>query len=302
VGWADNAVDRVRRWLDRVYRQLDAVTGGAPGILKRAGQRYGQTRASQAAAGLAYYLFFSLFPLLIVLVAAASYIWDLESELAFQEAVRFIAEIIPVSHSLIADNLQTVLETRGAVTVVGLIGTVWSASSAFTIISRNVNAAWENSERRSFLRQRLVALAMVAALVLLLLLSLASSALTGILSRLETLSPALRFLGTRLWALATHVVPVVLSFAMFLALYRWVPNKTVSWRAALWGSGVAAVAWEAAKALFSLYLSSGLAGYELVYGSLASVVALLFWIYLSASIALFGAHLTAAIDREEGNL
>ncbi len=86
---------------------------------------------------------------------------------------------------------------------------------------------------------------------------------------------------------------------LFLALYRWVPATKPSWRAVLWGSGVTAVAWELAKAAFSWFVGSGLSTYNLVYGSLGSVVALIFWVYLSASVALFGAHLTAAIDWKE---
>jgi membrane protein len=87
----------------------------------------------------------------------------------------------------------------------------------------------------------------------------------------------------------------MLSFGLFLALYRWVPNTTVPWRAALWGAGVAAPLWEMAKRGFVWYLSSGLARYSLVYGSLGTVVALMFWLYLSASITFLGAHLTAKV-------
>ncbi len=65
---------------------------------------------------------------------------------------------------------------------------------------------------------------------------------------------------------------------------------------------VEALAWEAAKAGFTWFLSSGLTDYRLVYGSLASVVVLLLWIYISAAITLFGAHLTAAIDRRPSRL
>jgi membrane protein len=72
--------------------------------------------------------------------------------------------------------------------------------------------------------------------------------------------------------------------------------------AAFWGALVAAVAWELVTDAFTWVLSSGLIHYELVYGSLGAIIALLFWIYLISWILLYGAYLTAAIDesKEQG--
>jgi membrane protein len=90
-------------------------------------------------------------------------------------------------------------------------------------------------------------------------------------------------------------VPWMFAFLTFLGLYRWVPEAKVQWSAAFWGALVASIAWEVAKRGIVWYLSSGLARYRLVYGSLATVVVLMLWIYVSAWIALFGAHLSAAV-------
>jgi membrane protein len=100
---------------------------------------------------------------------------------------------------------------------------------------------------------------------------------------------------TLLWRIASRVIPWLFIFAMFLFLYRWVPNTEVTWSEANWGALVAASAWEAGRAGFAWYLSSGLAKYQLIYGSLGAVVALMLWIYLSGLITLFGAHLCATI-------
>jgi membrane protein len=84
---------------------------------------------------------------------------------------------------------------------------------------------------------------------------------------------------------------------MFLALYRWTPSTEVRWKGAIAGALTAALAWELVKGGFTWYLRSGLVRYELVYGSLGTVAALLFWIYISSTITLFGAHLSAAVGR-----
>jgi len=82
---------------------------------------------------------------------------------------------------------------------------------------------------------------------------------------------------------------------MLLGLYRWVPSALVRWPEATVGALVATGAMEVTTRGFSWYLRSGLARYELIYGSLGAVVALLLWIYLNSLILLFGAHLSAAV-------
>ncbi|MEE8390351.1 MAG: YihY/virulence factor BrkB family protein, partial [Anaerolineae bacterium] len=102
---------------------------------------------------------------------------------------------------------------------------------------------------------------------------------------------------TPLWTLLLAVISRTFVFFALLGLYRWVPNTKVKWSEAFWGALVAVPAGEIATNGFSWYLSSGIVQYELVYGSLGTVVALMLWIYIGAVIVLFGAHLTAAVTR-----
>jgi membrane protein len=94
------------------------------------------------------------------------------------------------------------------------------------------------------------------------------------------------------------VAPRVFTFFALWGLYRWVPNTEVKWSEALWGASVATLAWEIATNGFTWYLSSGIVQYELLYGSLGAIVALMLWIYIISLITLFGAHLSAAIARQ----
>ena len=102
---------------------------------------------------------------------------------------------------------------------------------------------------------------------------------------------------TPLWSLVSILTPLVFTFLMFASLYAWVPTVAVSWQASLIGAAVAAVAWQIAVHGFTWYLGSGFASYESVYGPLATVIVLLFWIYIASVITFFGAHLSAALDR-----
>lgn len=289
----------VRSTLTQAYRSLDRGSRGGLGVLRRAGQGYAEAQAAQAAAALAYYIFFSLFPLLFIMVYAATYIWNLGTEQAFESAVEFISQAIPVSQDLIRDNLERIINRRGTVGLIGLVGALWSSSSAFTTLTHDINEAFRDALARGVVKKRLMGILMVVAIVLLLLLSLGTTATLRVLSQMPLVPQNLVFLETVVWSTLLRVIPLVSSFLLFLALFQWVPTKLVRWRAALPGAGLAALAWELAKSLFSWYLASGLASYTIIYGSLSSVIVLLFWIYISATIALFGAHLTAAMDEKQ---
>ncbi len=292
----DMSITKIKEEAQQLWQRLDDGSGGWLGVIQDAFERFGEMRASQAAAALAYYAFFSLFPLLLVLVAVSSFF--LAGDQAYQETITFIQDAIPASQSLIEQNVQRVLELRGRISLIGLVGLIWSASGAFTTLALNIDLAWRSTKSRGFLEERLLALGMMGMVFLLLWLSLAATTLEELLSYLEIpLFGGVAIYDTLLWAVAVQILPWLFSFLMFLALYRWTPNSDVRWHAAFGGAAVAGLGWEFAKSGFAWYIKSGMAGYQLVYGSLGTVVALLFWIYISGMLALFGAHLTAAIDR-----
>ena len=256
-----------------LYRRANDLSGGALAIVRQAFKNFGEAQASGAAASVAYYALFSLFPLLLALAAAGSFF--LEDEQAYQETIALISNAIPVSQDLIVQNIRQVLASRGTVGLIGLVGLLWSATGVFMNLARNINRAWSHATERGFLKGRLVALAMVGVLALLLILSVLSTALLNLLPRLRIpLLGNLNVYDTALWPIVSGLVPWLFGWLLFLALYRWVPNTSVPWSAALWGAGVASLLWEVAKKGFAWYLEAGLARYSLVYGSLGTVVAL----------------------------
>jgi membrane protein len=282
--------------LKDAYKTADRLSGGLLGLLKDSFRRFGDARAPEAAASMAYYAFFSLFPLMLTLIALGSFF--LEREQASQQVVEFVVQGIPISRELIERNVKQVLDLRGTVGVVGLVGLLWSATGVFSVLAHNVNRAWSEAESRSFLERRLVALGMVGALAGLLALSVLSTVVLSLLPQLQIpLAGGMSIYDTTSWAVLSNLVPWMFTFLMFLALYRWVPNTVVAWPAAAAGALIATLAWEGITGVFTWYLRSGLVRYELIYGSLGAVVVLMLWIYLGSWITLLGAHLSAAVAR-----
>src|SRR5512138_4016528 len=93
------------------YQHLNHLSGNRLDILKHAISTFTERQAAQASAGLAYYALFSIFPLLIVFVAAGSYFLD--SSQVFEAVTRFVQQALPLSQQAINENLRTILKARG---------------------------------------------------------------------------------------------------------------------------------------------------------------------------------------------
>jgi YihY family inner membrane protein len=264
-------------------------------ILKTAIDSFRDVRGSHAAAGLSYYAFLSLFPLLLVLVSVGSLFLKGDS---IQRLLILVTGVIPLSRSLIERNLQQVLEQRGAIGLVGIVALIWSASGAFSVLITHINLAWPEARQRGLLQRRFLAIGLVVVLFLLLILSVISSMIVNLLSQFKVpILGEIAFYETFVWRLLSDFFPWLFSVLIFMGLYRWLPNTHVHWSEAFWGALLSATAWKIATFAFTWYLSSGLSRYELIYGSLGAVIALLFVIYVSSWITLFGAHLSSAIQR-----
>ncbi len=252
-------------------------------------------KGAEAAASISYYTLFSIFPLLLSILAIGSFF--VNQATVERELLEFLPNVLPVSQEFILSNVQQAFKLRGAVSSIALLGLIWSATAVFTTIIRNINAAWPAAAPHSFIRMRLWSLAIIAAMVLLLILSSFSLTLRHLLNNLGIAidySLISKFLSSYFY---TKVLPILVRVLVFFSLYFWVPQIKVKKMSALTGAVVATFLWQLITIIFSAYLSSGLAKYEIVYGSLGKMIALLVWIYLSSWIVLFGAHLTSSIDR-----
>ena len=275
--------------MKNIIERINQSTGRSIDIVQRTALRIGEERASEAAASMAYYGFFSLFPLVLVAVVVVSTV--LENTLSQEQVLDVLLQAFPFSSELISDNIEQVLKARGSVGVIGLVSLAWSALGGFTVLMRNINRAWPNTKVRNFFKMRLMAFAMLAAM------------LAGLIS-LFVFNTVTRFLPKDINEVAekasssqsfTEVMIGLLLFASLLVLYWWLPSTKVRWKEAAWGALIGSIGISIVTAGLTWFLGSGLSNYNLVYGSLGAIVALLFWIYLLSLILFAGAHLSAAI-------
>jgi membrane protein len=280
--------------ISRVYQRANQISGNRLIIIRDAIQTFTITRANQAAASLAYYVIFSLFPLLLVLISAGSFF--LNSDQVYLRVSKLIDQSIPDSAQWIDQNLNQVLQQRGTVGIIGLITLIWAASGGFISLAYNINLAWLEAPQRNFFQGRLIGFEMIAGISGLFFLSLIFDWMLSLLRLFHI--PIATSLDLNFWSWFWSFLSWLTIFVLFFALYYWVPTVSVKGSAAFWGALTASSAWDLSTSLFSLYLRSGFNRYEIVYGSIGTLVAFLFLIYILATVTLFGAHLTAAIDRK----
>jgi len=281
-----------------LYKWLKANTISLINILRIAILRFGKSDSSLAAAGMSYYAFFSIFPLLLSLVVGLSYV--LEKKTAYDYVIQNVFFVLPSAKGLIDSNIQQVLNSRGELGLISMVGFLLSSSSFFSVLAKHINQASLDFQARKFIGDRVVAFVMIAILTLLLGLSLITNLIKSFIPQIDTL-----FLGeiplreTFFVRIILGLLPFLASFFLFIGLYRYIQTKTFSWRGVIYAALFAAICLQLATILFSWLLQIGMVNYELVYGSLGAVVSLLFWIYLICTITIFGAQLSSVIVTPE---
>lgn len=268
------------------------------------------------AAAISYWALFSIFPLLLVLMAALGAFVHNPSDR--ERAVDAVFNLL--GQSITRDTIQTqvtaLAHSGGKVGAIGLVLALWSATSVFAAVRAGIAAVWGRQTAPPFVRGKLIDLAMVLTIGALVVLSiLATAVLTAIEGFSTELFGASIGVTTRtLIGLGGLLVPCTLAFVAFALAYLSVPGDgsvpgggsvpgdslrlTDVWQGAL----VGAILFEPLQIGFGIYLSH-FANYSPVYGSLGAVIALLTFMYLSAAILLLGAEVTkAAVRAKRGSL
>ncbi|TAK14704.1 MAG: YihY/virulence factor BrkB family protein [Anaerolineae bacterium] len=287
--------EKVKQQLARPAQALTAGLGNGFRLVLSAIRETLKPETSVTAAAIAYFSLFSFFPLTLLSIAIASY--SLGSSLDAHLIIQRLEFIAPAVGDMLGENIDGIIEARGSITVVALLGMVWSASSVFYTFTHTLHGIWGGKERRSVWKRRGLAILLVLTLIgpLLLLTSMAGS----MAAHLRAVLPASILVVE---AGLSRVLAVLLNVALFMLLYMTLPRGKSTWRAILPGAIAAGFLWEVAKWVFLSFVSTYMSVSNLVYGSVTTIIAFLLWAYLSGLIFLFGAYLSVAYSRfmEEG--
>ena len=280
-------------WLKALWRRgrgqassLNQQARGWPKILLKAVYLTFQPEAYLAAGAVAYFAFFSLFPLILLSIALAS-IW-LDPALAQAYIMDRMEFVAPALGELLGTNLLQIVEARRSITGFALLALLWAASTIFHVITSALDQIWQVETARPVWRYRGLAILIVLGIcAALLLASVISSAL---LTALNAWLPEGFHRLDRLWETASSLT---VTAVLFTLLYRYLPHTDLTWGDVLPGALAAGLLWEAAKRIFLYFVANYLSVSNLVYGSVAAIIVFLTWAYFSSLIFFFGAYLNS---------
>jgi membrane protein len=268
-------LERLRkRWLDNRWGHT----------FERTMLKLGRDSASDTAASLSYYTLLSVFPLLIGVIAILGFVFPHQAVQA--ELFKFFETNLPTSAGLLQDNITSIMAWRGTLGILSLLGLFWSGSALFASIGRIANRAWGVHTYRPFLVRKLRDLILSVGTGIIFFISLGLAALQAFLPGIT-----LPF-NITLTEVVTQSVVLLLIYAAFLLINRYGPNANVRWKDVWLGALISALMFETARNLFTLYLER-FANFQRVYGSVASVIAFLAWVYLSSFILIIGIEISA---------
>ncbi|HEX8413283.1 MAG TPA: YihY/virulence factor BrkB family protein [Sphingomicrobium sp.] len=249
------------------------------------------------AAGVAFYGFLAIVPLLGAIVLTYGLIASPQS---VAEHLQALTKSLPADAAeLVGDQLMNVVQTSGGKKGLGLVAALavalWGARNAMGSIITALNIAYEEEEKRGFIKVTLISLAMTVAAVLVALLAVAA---TTVLGALEDLLPNLGPFGIILSKIVSFALLLAAAAAAVATLYRYGPSREkAKWTWITAGSAFAAIAWLGLTLGFGFYVTN-FGNYNATYGSLGAVVVLLTWLYLSSYVLLFGAELNSELEHQ----
>jgi len=268
------AVQGAVRRADDVQRRKPFLAFPLAGVKK-----FGEDRAGQLAALIAYYGFFSLFPLLLAFVTLSGMLFkrsDMQDRLVDAALSQF-----PVIGDQLRANLQS-LPDKGVALALGIGGALWAGLAGIKAAQNAMDHVWDVPMKR----QPSFPIALLRAVLMLLTLGvfvLLASFLGGVAAGTEDAPIAVRLGGI--------AGTLVLNFLIFLVAYRVLTVEDVSWRDVFIGAVFAGVVWTVLQALGGYVIGHKLESAKETYGFFAVVIGLLTWIYLGAQVTLLGAEM-----------
>jgi membrane protein len=265
-------------------------------ILLRVWNNIGEDRVMLVAAGITYYCLLAIFPAIAALVAIYGFFTD---PATISAQVDNLSGILPSGALDVFRQQMNQVASQGSTKlgvafIIGFVVSLWSANAGIKSIFDALNLVYDEPEKRGLVKLNLVSLAFTVAAILFILIAIGSiAALPAVFSSSQLQGITALFAQIVRWPVLFIIIAVSLAF-----VYRYGPSRTEpQWRWITWGSAFAAIAWIVISIGFSWY-AANFGSYNKTYGSLAAVVILMFWLWLSAAIILIGAELDAEMEHQ----
>lgn len=269
-------------------------------ILKNTAQGFSDDKVTRLSAALSYATIFSFAPFILIITTIATFFaQDLEGEL-FGELRMFLGADVAETLQDVVHNTQ-IANSSTLSTIIGIGVILFSATTIFTSIQESLNTIWgiKPKPKKGWLKlikNRLLSFSIIIALGFILLVTMSTSSLIGLLNdRLIAYLPNVTLI---LFKLIGIILNIAVTISIFLLIFKVLPDAKIKFRDVTIGAVVTTILFLIGQYAISIYLSTS--KITTLYGAAASVLLFLVWVYYSATIVYIGAEFTKAWANELG--
>ncbi|MHB8909706.1 MAG: YhjD/YihY/BrkB family envelope integrity protein [Syntrophales bacterium] len=253
--------------------------------------------ANQAAA-IALYAILSIIPLFILTLLIVNSLFSADPAIR-EKLVDGVRQVVPSFSGELITQIGRIEGKKEVLGWVGIISLIWFSSMIFGAMEQALNLIIRSKVRRNYLVSKLLALAMIPTGWAIGVASVAISYVAAILTEQPIFLPGVvLFLTAVEGFLFRYLLPYLATVIFFTVVYKVIPTGKVALKSALIGSAVFSLLMEIAKQFFTWYVAN-YTSYNVIFGSLETVVILVIWVFYIALIFLFCAELISSYERRD---
>ena len=271
-------------------------------LAKRVGKEILDDDVLGLSAQMAYYFFFSLFPILLFITPVLSFFGDSEAAMTFI-FTQLARAVPPEAEALVQEQVMSVVNTDGApgLMSIGALLALWAGSNVFNNLITALNRAYDVEEQRPWWKRRLIAMGMVIVAGIVIgtatITFLAGERIIDWVGRLVGLDESTRILIT----VAQYGLALLFLVGLAWLTFRVLPNTRQSKRHVLVGAIATTVLWIVVTLGFKLYVVN-FGNYDATYGAIGTIIVLLTWMFLSMVVLLTGAEIASELHKGTGSV
>lgn len=291
-------MDRIKKLLARAQLALERARARSTvvDVTVRTFKRFSEDEGGPRAAALTYYIFFSIFPLVLFAVSALGYL-AFVSDAVQEDLINAGVDAFPMLRDVLSPNgLEQIVQNRGSLAGLALILALYSGTGVVLALEHALNRIHHVEDEGNFLQKRLWALKWLAMLGVAALATVAAGTVAQIIADVLDGGAAATLIAALLLA-----VGFALNLVVFMTAFRFLTRKEQSWRDVFPGALLGAIAFEVLKFVGSAYIERGSSTREATFGAFATAAAFLIASYLLSQIILLSAELNAVLGERRMN-
>ncbi len=270
----------VKKVLKNIYRYLHRLFS-----------KYIKDECHIFASSIAFYSIFSLFPAMLIFISLTGIVINRFSIQA--DILIFVEERIPIIYGFVDNNITRIIENWASIGIIGFIFLFFSSTYVFDSIQFALNKIFKAKTQRRYWKQKLFGFLIIFLILLIIIITFSIS--TGLFYLSNNIIEFFNIeesISANIPRALSVIMGILFNFLIFALIYYFGTHRDISFKKIYKGALTIAIGWEGVKHLFIIYINN-FSDYQLTYGSIASVIAFLLWVYISSLIFLLGAEINS---------